>query len=1589
MTRREKRRRFSQWLSDLFAPTPTCSTNRKILVEPLEHRQLLAADAFTALLGSAHNPENELPELTPETGLTGEGELVAEGEDAPDLVAFAKALTDSGTRFFGAGWCPQCTAQKELFEDGGKYLPFIEVTNPDRTTNQTGISENITAFPTWEFPDSSRLTGFQSLATLSARSGVPIPQSSAPSFAQLEDVNVEFGAPLHIPIDAYDPNGNPLTITVSSDNPSVISAEKLNGNRSLRVTTAGYGDMVFELFEQRAPIPSGRVATLAQSGFYNGISFHRILNNFVIQGGDPTGTGSGGSTLGDFDDQYHVDLQHNRTGILSYAKTDDDTNDSQFFITEGPQRHLDFQHSIFGQLVEGENNREAISNTAAHPTTGVPANNIIMDSVTVFNDTENGVIVLKAGSSTGSADITVTVSDGQGNSTSQTFTATVVAPIANGAPFLTPLTQQPQTSVNTPVQIPLTSQDAENDQVRYSVTRIGAQNYGLTVDANTGVVTVTPPNGFTGELQFLATVEQTTTPTTTSRDDNQVISVQVVQGVPTAIDLDAASDSGTSSTDNLTNATSLTFTVSGTTSGALVELRSGSTVIGSATASGDTTEIVVSDATALGQGEIQLTATQTTGGQTSGESPALTINLDRTAPIDLAAGIIPTNTIVSQGLSVNLNHGEEGQGLAYSLVTAPAGMTIGASNGQISWTPTSGQLGSQPITLALTDAAGNVTEQNFTINVIEEPDIRILLNPVNSSGEPITTVGIGETFTVQVTLEDLRAGSAGTGVFAAYVDLLFDSNIIEPVATTPITHVAPYVNDQSGSTATPGLIDELGAFSSSTARLGNDLRILAEVTFIAKATGNAGLRLERADDVGNDILLYDGAGPVTESKSQLGSSVFAVGANFELVDDAFNFDEDSSTQSLNVLSNDTITGSDTLTISDVGTASGGGTVTIAGDGKSLNYTPAANFNGAEVFTYTARNQGGVELTASVTIQVTDVNDPPVALNDTFSVFRNSTVNVLEVLANDTSGVDDPNAETLTITSVSTGSAGGTIAIGSSGLTITYTPASEFQGTESFTYTLSDGRGGTTTGSVTVSVDVQNPPPTPQNDSFTLEEDAAIATYDVLQNDTTNDPNETLSISGVGTSLQGSTFSVSQDGLTVRYQPAANFSGTEILTYTLRDSGGAEANGLVTFTVNAVNDPPTAVDDTATAIAGDGSTTIDVLSNDTNVDANETLQITAVTQPPSGSGTVTISSGGTSVIYTSPSSTFEGSFTFTYTIGDGNGLSDTATVTLDVRDFVPRDFTGHVAFAGTGSTAPLSGVRINLVGTDVTGTAVSETTIVAPDGTYSFPSMAPGDYTLSRVALPFLNDAGASVNFTSATTDVNNVVNDLMVTGTLRPQFINIRDFLGSSVANSLTVAVGADGVQSWTSSRGDWANLNSLSVSVDSTTDSLVLSGVDASSTNVSATLPIGGTSSRVHQSGVSSNFRLLRVFGSTSSSGLQASTAPAGEGESPAGASSLVGEGEAPAAAPLATPKIESVRQTEDNLDRRGAGISPSQAIRQLLGSSTTVRHAEPVQEAVDAAMASVLPALELQLASDLQNSLVDTAESSQELNDEIIAEL
>ncbi len=112
------------------------------------------------------------------------------------------------------------------------------------------------------------------------------------------------------------------------------------------------GDFSIELFADKAPKTVNNFVFLAREGFYNGVTFHRVIKGFMAQGGDPTGTGTGGPGY-KFADEFHPALRHNAPGILSMANAGPNTNGSQFFITHGPTPHLDMRHSVFGKVTTG------------------------------------------------------------------------------------------------------------------------------------------------------------------------------------------------------------------------------------------------------------------------------------------------------------------------------------------------------------------------------------------------------------------------------------------------------------------------------------------------------------------------------------------------------------------------------------------------------------------------------------------------------------------------------------------------------------------------------------------------------------------------------------------------------------------------------------------------------------------------------------------------------------------------------------------------------------------------------------------------------------------------------------------------------------------------------------------------------------------------------------------------------------------------------------------------------------------------------------------------------------------------------------
>jgi cyclophilin family peptidyl-prolyl cis-trans isomerase len=140
------------------------------------------------------------------------------------------------------------------------------------------------------------------------------------------------------------------------------------------------GTMVLELFADQTPVTVNNFVTLARDGFYDGLTFHRIVPGFVIQGGDPKGDGTGGPGYR-FEDEFVKSLTFDRPGLLAMANSGPNTNGSQFFITLGPAAHLNGKHTIFGEITEGKDVLDTIAGVRLNGET--PAEPVYIEKVTI------------------------------------------------------------------------------------------------------------------------------------------------------------------------------------------------------------------------------------------------------------------------------------------------------------------------------------------------------------------------------------------------------------------------------------------------------------------------------------------------------------------------------------------------------------------------------------------------------------------------------------------------------------------------------------------------------------------------------------------------------------------------------------------------------------------------------------------------------------------------------------------------------------------------------------------------------------------------------------------------------------------------------------------------------------------------------------------------------------------------------------------------------------------------------------------------------------------------------------------------------
>ncbi|HGS4914333.1 TPA: tandem-95 repeat protein [Vibrio parahaemolyticus] len=602
---------------------------------------------------------------------------------------------------------------------------------------------------------------------------------------------------------------------------------------------------------------------------------------------------------------------------------------------------------------------------------------------------------------------------------------------------------------------------------------------------------------------------------------------------------------------------------------------------------------------------------------------------------------------------------------------------------EITYTVTDGQLTDEakvtvtvnPVNDAPTikvDAVESITEDavntdtvvaTLTVRDTDTPEDQLTVSLENNSNGyfvlvgnevKLTQAGVDAVNNDELNLKDLTiSASVSDGVNPTANDS--DSLVVNRVNDAPtVEHaIADQVLSEDFDTYT---IDLNEVFKDTDSSLefsvsGNNSIQISIVNGVATITPTA-------DWNGKETITFTAKDSSGESISQTVN--FTVAPVADIVADKATVVEDTPTI-IKVLGNDTFEDDGKVVSLDTNNGPANGTVSVNPDG-SVTYTPNDNYVGKDTFTYIVTS-GGVSESTTVNVDVTPVNDAPVAKDDTATTQEDTAVTI-DVLPNDT----DVDGDKLSIQSASVPSDQGTVEIVDGKLV--FTPAKNFHGDAEITYTVSDGA---LTGQATVKVTVNAVNDTPVVESNiadqALAEDFTPYTIDLNTafSDVDNVDGElTFSVSG------NSNIQVAIVNGVATITPTADWNGSETLTFTATDPSGESVSQTVDFTVAPVVD----IKADSTNVVEDTPTIVNVLGNDTFEGKDKVVSLDAENGPKNG--TVIVNNDGT-VTYT-PDDNYVGKDTFTYVVTSG-GVSESTTVTVNVTPVNDKpeseDFT-HVA-----------------------------------------------------------------------------------------------------------------------------------------------------------------------------------------------------------------------------------------------------------------------------------------------------------------------
>ncbi|MBO0210479.1 tandem-95 repeat protein [Vibrio sp. Vb0877] len=873
----------------------------------------------------------------------------------------------------------------------------------------------------------------------------------------------------------------------------------------------------------------------------------------------------------------------------------------------------------------------------------------IIDGKLVFTPAENF---------NGNATISYTISDGELEDEAQvsvTVNSVNDAPIASND---TTITEE-----DSSVTIDVLPNDTDIDGDKLSIESASVPETQGTVEIVDGKLVFIPAENFHGDAEITYTVtdgaltdQATVNVTVNAVNDTPVVESSIADQTlaedftPYSINLNTAF----SDVDNVDG--ELTFSVSGN-SNIQVAIVNG---------------IATFTPTADWSGSEALTFTAT---DPSGESVSQTVNFT-VAPVadivaDKATVVEDTPTIIK----VLDNDTFEGDDKVVSLDTnnGPANGTVSVNpDGSVTYTPNDNFHGTDSFTYIVT--SGGVSESttvNVDVTPVNDAPVATNDNAVTDEDTPVTIDVLpndtdidGDTLSIESASVPETQGTVeivdGKLVFTPAENFHGDAEITYTVTDGALTDQATVnvtvnaVNDTpvvESSIADQALAEDFTPYSIDLNTAFSDVdNVDGELTFSVSGNSNVLVSIENgiatisptADWNGSEALTFTAADPSGESVSQTVN--FTVAPVADIVADKATVVEDTPTI-IKVLGNDTFEGDDKVVSLDTNNGPANGTVSVNPDG-SVTYTPNDNYHGTDSFTYIVTS-GGVSEFTTVNVDVTPVNDAPVA-NDDAATTQEDTAVTIDVLPNDT----DIDGDKLSIDSASVPSDQGTVEIVDGKLV--FTPAENFHGDAEITYTVTDGAL-TDQATVNVTVNAVNDTPVVESNiaDQTLAEDFTPYSIDLNTafSDVDNVDGElSFSVSG------NSNIQVAIVNGIATFTPTADWNGSEALTFTATDPSGESVSQTVNFTVAPVAD---IVADNATVVE-DTPTIIKVLGNDTFEGDDKVVSLDTNNGP--ANGTVSVNPDG-SVTYT-PNDNYHGTDSFTYIVTSG-GVSESTTVNVDV------------------------------------------------------------------------------------------------------------------------------------------------------------------------------------------------------------------------------------------------------------------------------------------------------------------------------------